>query len=120
MIFIGLLSYCVLEGIVFIEMVIVLFKDMGGSFVKYFLMGGFICCDEYKVVVDVCVCYDFWLELMGGIDLENFVEILYIVFDVGVSKIIFYIYSLIIDKVSGNICVDDVCQLFVIVWLCVG
>lgn len=110
-IFIGLLSSGVVDGIVLLEIVIVLLKDMGGSFIKYFLMGGLKYCVEFEVVVKVCVVYDFWFELIGGIDLENYSEILKIVFDVGVSKIILYIYSLIIDKVSGNICLVDVCQL---------
>ncbi|MDI5754392.1 KDGP aldolase, partial [Salmonella enterica subsp. enterica serovar Montevideo] len=42
------------------------------------------------------------LEPTGGIDLENFAEILHIALDAGVSKIIPHIYSSIIDKVSGN------------------
>lgn len=50
-------------------------KDMGGSLIKFFLMGGFKIKDEYIEVVKVCVKYNFYLELIGGIDLDNFKEI---------------------------------------------
>ncbi|WP_139383388.1 KDGP aldolase, partial [Salmonella enterica] len=61
-----------------------------------------------------------WLEPTGGIDLENFAEILHIALDAGVSKIIPHIYSSIIDKVSGNTRADDVRQLLAIVRSRVG
>ncbi|TMV36374.1 oxo-acid lyase, partial [Salmonella enterica subsp. enterica serovar Kentucky] len=90
----GPLSSRAPDGIVPIETAIALLKDMGGSSVKYFPM--------------------------GGIDLENFAEILHIALDAGVSKIIPHIYSSIIDKVSGNTRADDVRQLLAIVRSRVG
>ncbi|EBO3297684.1 KDGP aldolase family protein [Salmonella enterica] len=108
------------DGIVPIETAIALLKDMGGSSVKYFPMGGLTCRDEYKAVADACARHDFWLEPTGGIDLENFAEILHIALDAGVSKIIPHIYSSIIDKVSGNTRADDVRQLLAIVRSRVG
>ncbi|EAQ8472989.1 oxo-acid lyase [Salmonella enterica] len=99
---------------------IALLKDMGGSSVKYFPMGGLTCRDEYKAVAEACARHDFWLEPTGGIDLENFAEILHIALDAGVSKIIPHIYSSIIDKVSGNTRADDVRQLLAIVRSRVG
>ncbi|CHO68470.1 hypothetical protein CKL53_13000 [Salmonella enterica subsp. enterica serovar Typhi] len=106
----GPLSSRAPDGIVPIETAIALLKDMGGSSVKYFPMGGLTCRDEYKAVADACARHDFWLEPTGGIDLENFAEILHIALDAGVSKIIPHIYSSIIDKVSGNTRADDVRQ----------
>lgn len=44
---IGLLSLGVLVVEVFIEIVIKLLKDMGGSFIKYFLMKGLVYKEEY-------------------------------------------------------------------------
>lgn len=44
---IGLLSFGVLVVEVFIEIVIKLLKDMGGSFIKYFLMKGLVYKEEY-------------------------------------------------------------------------
>jgi hypothetical protein len=58
-----------------------------------------------------CARHDFWLEPTGGIDLENYSEILQIALDAGVSKIIPHIYSSIIDKASGNTRPADVRQL---------
>ncbi|MGS6274997.1 KDGP aldolase, partial [Enterobacter intestinihominis] len=47
-------------------------------------------------------------EPTGGIDLENFEEILQIALDAGVSKIIPPIYSSIIDKASRDTRPQDV------------
>ncbi|MEA7586097.1 KDGP aldolase, partial [Salmonella enterica subsp. enterica serovar Anatum] len=41
------------DGIVLIETAIALLKDMGGSSIKYFPMGGLTCRDEYKAVAFV-------------------------------------------------------------------
>ncbi len=116
----GPLSSRAPDGIVPIETAIALLKDMGGSSVKYFPMGGLTCRDEYKAVAEACARHDFWLEPTGGIDLKNFAEILHIALDAGVSKIIPHIYSSIIDKVSGNTRADDVRQLLAIVRSRVG
>jgi len=71
-------------------------------------MGGLKCRDEYTAVAQACARHDFWLEPTGGIDLENFEEILQIALDAGVSKIIPHIYSSIIDKASGDTRPEDV------------
>ncbi|HBQ68180.1 MAG TPA: 2-dehydro-3-deoxyphosphooctonate aldolase, partial [Leclercia adecarboxylata] len=57
---------------------------------------------------EACARHDFWLEPTGGIDLENYEEILQIALDAGVSKIIPHIYSSIIDKASGDTRPEDV------------
>lgn len=114
----GPLSSKAPDGIVPIETAIALLKDMGGSSIKYFPMGGLACRDEYQAVAQACARHDFWLEPTGGIDLANFGEILQIALDAGVSRIIPHIYSSIIDKVSGNTRPDDVRQLLAITRAC--
>ncbi|TSJ56451.1 oxo-acid lyase [Atlantibacter subterranea] len=116
----GPLSSQAADGIVPIDTAIALLKDMGGSSIKYFPMGGLACRDEYRAVAEACARNNFWLEPTGGIDLENFGEILQIALDAGVSRIIPHIYSSIIDKVSGNTRPDDVRQLLAITRACVG
>ncbi len=116
----GPLSSQAPDGIVPVETAIALLKDMGGSSIKYFPMGGLKCRDEYIAVAQACARHDFWLEPTGGIDLDNFAEILQIALDAGVSKIIPHIYSSIIDKVSGDTRPQDVRQLLAITRACVG
>lgn len=107
----GLLSSGAADGIVPLETAIALLKDMGGSSIKYFPMGGLKHRAEFEAVAKACAAHDFWLEPTGGIDLENYSEILKIALDAGVSKIIPHIYSSIIDKASGNTRPADVRQL---------
>ncbi|MFE4112825.1 KDGP aldolase family protein [Kosakonia sp. YIM B13611] len=98
----GPLSSQAPDGIVPVETAIALLKDMGGSSIKYFPMGGLKCRDEFIAVAQACARHDFWLEPTGGIDLQNFSEILQIALDAGVRKVIPHIYSSIIDKASGD------------------
>ncbi|MCT4715129.1 KDGP aldolase family protein [Enterobacteriaceae bacterium H18W14] len=107
----GPLSSTAPEGIVPVETAIKLLKDMGGSSIKYFPMGGLKCRDEFKAVAEACAKHDFWLEPTGGIDLENYEEILQIALEAGVSKVIPHIYSSIIDKATGNTRPEDVATL---------
>ncbi|EPH0092233.1 2-dehydro-3-deoxy-phosphogluconate aldolase [Pluralibacter gergoviae] len=104
----GPLSSKAPDGIVPIDTAIALLKDMGCSSIKYFPMGGLKHVEEYKVVAEACARNDFWLEPTGGIDLQNFSEILKIALDAGVKKVIPHIYSSIIDKASGDTRPDDV------------
>ncbi len=104
----GPLSSQAPEGIVPIATAIALLKDMGGSSVKYFPMGGLKAIEEFRAVAKACAEQDFWLEPTGGIDLDNYAAILQIALEAGVSKIIPHIYSSIIDKASGNTRPDDV------------
>lgn len=116
----GPLSSAAPDGIVPIETAIALLKDMGGSSVKYFPMGGLKCQDEFAAVAAACAKHDFWLEPTGGIDLENFTPILRIALDAGVSKIIPHIYSSIIDKASGDTRPEDVATLLALTKELVG
>ena len=86
----GPLSSGAPDGIVPLETAIALLKDMGGSSIKYFPMGGLKHRDEFIAVAG---------------------EILQIALDAGVSKIIPHIYSSIIDKASGHTRPADVRQL---------
>lgn len=98
-----------------IEDAILLLKDMGASSIKYFPMKGLEHREEYVAVANACALMDFALEPTGGIDLENFEEILQIAVDAGVKKIIPHIYSSIIDKATGYTKPEDVATLFSIV-----
>lgn len=103
-----------------IETAIALLKDMGGSSVKYFPMKGLAHIDEFKELAKECAKNDFSLEPTGGIDLDNFEEILQIALDAGVKKVVPHVYSSIIDKETGNTRPEDVKTLFEIVKRVVG
>lgn len=107
----GPLSSQAPEGIVPVETAIMMLKDMGASSIKFFNMKGLTYIEEYKAVAKACAKFDFSLEPTGGIDLENFPQILQIALDAGVKKIIPHIYSSIIDKESGDTRPDDVHKL---------
>lgn len=104
----GPLSSASADAILPVETAIALLKDMGGSSVKYFPMGGLKTRDEFAAVARACAEQDFWLEPTGGIDLENFEPIMDIALAAGVTKIIPHIYSSIIDSASGHTRPEDV------------
>lgn len=108
------------DGIIPIETAIAMIKDMGGSSIKYFPMGGLKHRDEYIEVAKACAKHKFYLEPTGGIDLDNYKEILEIAIDAGVEKVIPHIYSSIIDKASGNTRPEDVKRLLEITREVVG
>lgn len=107
----GPLSSAACDAIVPVESAIALLKDMGGSSVKFFPMGGLTSVAELRAVAQACAEQDFWLEPTGGIDVENFEAILTIALEAGVSKVIPHIYSAIIDNASGNTRPADVARL---------
>lgn len=107
----GPLSSQAPDGIVPIETAIMMLKDMGADSVKFFNMKGLKYIEEYKAIAKACAEFDFSLEPTGGIDLDNFAEILQIALDAGVKKIIPHIYSSIIDKNTGNTRPEEVRQL---------
>lgn len=104
----GPLSTTAPEAVVPIETAIKLLQDMGGSSVKYFPMKGLVHKEEYQAVAKACVEHDFYLEPTGGIDLDNFEEIVQIAVDAGVKKIIPHVYSSIIDSETGATRPEDV------------
>ncbi|MFD1484800.1 KDGP aldolase family protein [Lacticaseibacillus baoqingensis] len=93
---------------------IALLKDMGASSFKFFPMGGLKHEAEFKAVAKACAENDFNLEPTGGINLDNFEEILQIALDAGVKHIIPHIYSSIIDKATGLTRPEDVEKLWAI------
>lgn len=95
-------------GMVPIETAIRLLQDMGGSSIKYFPMKGLAHREEYVAVAKACAAADFYLEPTGGIDLNNFEEIVQLAVDAGVKKIIPHVYSSIIDPVTGDTRAEDV------------
>lgn len=104
----GPLSSQMPDGEVTIETAIALLKDMGGSSIKFFPMKGLQHIEEYKAVAKACAEHNFYLEPTGGIDLENFEEIVQIAIDAGVKKVIPHVYSSIIDATTGDTRPEDV------------
>ncbi|MGY3858284.1 2-dehydro-3-deoxy-phosphogluconate aldolase [Aeromonas intestinalis] len=94
----GPLSAGQADAIVPVDTAIAMLKDMGGSSVKFFPMGGLKSRDEYQAVAEACARHGFWLEPTGGIDLDNFEEIVHIALTAGVDKVIPHVYSSIIDE----------------------
>lgn len=90
-------------------------KEQGANSLKYFPMGGLKCREEYEAVAKACAENDFCLEPTGGIDLDNFKEILSIAVEAGVKKVIPHVYSSIIDKETGKTKVEDVKALYAII-----
>ncbi|MGL4600888.1 MAG: 2-dehydro-3-deoxy-phosphogluconate aldolase [Plesiomonas sp.] len=107
-------------AVVPVDTAIAMLQDMGGSSIKYFPMGGLTHRDEYQCVAEACARNQFALEPTGGIDLNNFEEIVQIALDAGVEKIIPHIYSSIIDKASGQTRPQDVATLLQITQRIVG
>ncbi|MER2174661.1 MAG: KDGP aldolase family protein [Carnobacterium sp.] len=95
-----------------IEIAIAMLKDMGGSSVKFFPMKGLDHKEEYIAVAKACAKHKFILEPTGGIDLENFEEILQIAIDAGVEKVIPHVYSSIIDQETGDTKPEDIKELY--------
>ena len=64
--------------------------------------------DEVVAVAEACGRKGLWFEPTGGIDLNNFREIVQICLQQNVEKFIPHVYSSIIDKSTGNTRTDDV------------
>lgn len=106
---------CAEPALIPVETAIAMIKEMGGNSIKFFPMGGLDCVDELKVVAKACADHDFILEPTGGIDMENFREIMQIILDAGVKQVIPHVYSSIIDKATGNTNIDRIKELLNIV-----
>ncbi|MBR0138204.1 MAG: oxo-acid lyase [Erysipelotrichaceae bacterium] len=90
-------------------------REMGGSSLKFFPMGGLKVADELREVARACAETGFILEPTGGIDLGNIEEILRIITDAGVQRFVPHVYSSIIDKETGNTRIEDVRKIFEII-----
>lgn len=95
-----------------IKTAIAMIRDMGGNSVKFFPMNGLQTIEQYKRVAKACAEEDFALEPTGGLDLDNFEEIVSIALEAGVKKVIPHVYSSIIDADSGETKIDDVEKLY--------
>lgn len=102
-------------AIVPVATAIAMIKEMGGNSLKFFPMGGLKCKDELIAVAKACAENNFILEPTGGIDLDNFKEIVEIILSAGVKKTIPHVYSSIIDKESGCTRIEDVKKLLSII-----
>ena len=88
---------------------------MGGNSLKFFPMQGLTRRDELMAVAEAAAKADLILEPTGGIDLDNFKEIIQIILDDGVKQTIPHVYTSIIDKESGCTRIEDVKTLMSIV-----
>ena len=80
---------CAEPALVPVDTCIAMVKEMGGNSLKFFPQ-------------------NFILEPTGGITLDNFEEIMHIILDAGVEKVIPHVYSSIIDKATGCTRIEDV------------
>ncbi|MGL4860727.1 MAG: 2-dehydro-3-deoxy-phosphogluconate aldolase [Enterobacteriaceae bacterium] len=94
-----------------VETAVAMLREMGGSSVKFFNMRGREHIAEYRYIADVCAEQNFMLEPTGGIDLNNFSEIVAIALEAGVQQVIPHIYSSIIDAQTGETRPQDVAAL---------
>lgn len=94
-------------------------KEQGANSLKYFPMGGLKVREEFEAVAKACAENDFSLEPTGGIDPDNFQEILQIALDAGVKHIIPHVYTSIIDKESGATRIEYVKKLYEMIRNCV-
>ncbi|GAB2532674.1 2-dehydro-3-deoxy-phosphogluconate aldolase [Gracilibacillus alcaliphilus] len=95
------------KAIIPVKSAIHLIKDMGGNAIKYFPMKGLSTKEEFQAVAAACSEENFALEPTGGIDLDNFSEIVEIALAAGVPKVIPHVYSSIIDKETGATRIED-------------
>lgn len=100
------------KAIVPVDTAIDMLKDMGCSSVKFFPMKGIQLVDEYREVCKACARKDFMLEPTGGIDLDNFEEIVRIAFEEGVKRVIPHVYTSIIDPETKETKIEDVKVLY--------
>lgn len=91
---------------------IAMIQEMGGNSIKFFPMKGLETRDQYVEVARVCAAEGLALEPTGGIDLDNFEEIVSIALDAGVKQVIPHVYSSIIDAETGATRIEDVKKLY--------
>lgn len=99
------------KAIVPVRSAIGLVRDMGGNALKYFPMGGLEREQEYRAVAQACGEAQFALEPTGGIDMDNFADLLRIALEANVPQVIPHVYSSIIDKATGKTNIEKVREL---------
>ena len=106
---------CEIPAIINIDTAISMIKEMGGNSVKFFPLNGLKHKEELIEVAKSCAKNNFILEPTGGIDLNNFEEIINIILDTGIEKIIPHVYSSIINKETGETNIEDIHKLMNII-----
>lgn len=96
------------QAIIPVKAAISLMRDMGGDALKYFPLTDVKDLREYEAVAEACGEENFALEPTGGIDVDNFADILEISLKAGVPKVIPHIYSSIIDETTGLTNIKDI------------
>lgn len=110
----GPLSQYGTDAIIPVDTAILMIKEMGGNALKFFPMNGLSCRDELQAAAEACAAHDFIMEPTGGIDLQNYEEILTLILNCGVKHVIPHIYSSIIDPVSKETRIEDVARLYAV------
>ncbi len=77
---------------------VAMIKEMGGNSLKFYPMGGLKCKAELIEAAKACAEAEFILEPTGGITTDNLEEILAIILNAGVKKIIPHVYTSIMDE----------------------
>lgn len=112
----GELSSKEADAIADIDTAVAMLKDMRAHSVKFFPMKGLKGAEELKEIVKASEKAGLELiEPTGGIDLENFEEILKICLDSKIPRIMPHIYGSIIDSETGLTRIEDVKKLYEIV-----
>jgi len=109
----GLLSSKAEDAVVDADTAVLMLKDMKVDSIKFFPMGGLKSIEELKALAEACARHDLpMIEPTGGIDTENFEEILKTCLDAGVKKVMLHVYTSIIDKQTGKTRTEDVKKLY--------
>ncbi|MCH4887921.1 oxo-acid lyase [Acidaminobacter sp. JC074] len=104
------------DAIVDVKTALAMLKDMEADAVKFFPMGGLKSIEELKYVAKACADMDIsMLEPTGGINLDNFEEILQVCIDAGVKKVMPHVYGAVIDKNTGLTDIEKVKTIYEIV-----
>ena len=99
-----------------VDTAVAMLKDMRAHSVKFFPMGGLKSLEELKEVAKASERGNLELiEPTGGIDLENFEEILKVCVESSIPRIMPHIYGSIIDKETGLTRVEDIKKLYEII-----
>ena len=112
----GELSSKAADAAVDIDTAVAMLKDMRAHSVKFFPMEGLKGAAELKEVVKASERAGLELiEPTGGIDLENFEEIMKICLDSSIPRIMPHIYGSIIDMGTGLTRIEDVKKMYGII-----
>src|SRR5699024_2527205 len=103
------------QAIVPIKAAIALIIDMGGIALKYFTLTGLASIEVYGAVERACRERGCALQSAGGIDNDNFEEILRIAIEANVPRVVPLVYASIMDKETGDTNTGDVSEILSII-----